>query len=284
MSVTSAQTTSTAEPIEASPAPAPSLRNLLTLALGSAGVVYGDIGTSPLYSFRESITHLSRVGGRLVQADVIGVISLMLWTLMVIVTLKYVVILMRFDNRGEGGTLSLMALVQRAGGRGAGLILGIGMIGAGMFFGDAILTPAISVLSAVEGLKVVHGLGGRIDPFVVPLALAVLIALFVVQKRGTGGIGRWFGPICVAWFATIAVLGLAALARAPQMLAAFNPLPGLALLAHHPKVAPAILGSVFLTVTGAEALYADMGHFGRKPIQATWLVLVFPCLILNYLG
>ncbi|HEX4710474.1 potassium transporter Kup [Phenylobacterium sp.] len=274
----------TAETSEVASRPAPSLRGFLGLALGSAGVVYGDIGTSPLYAFRESISHVARVGGRVAQGDVIGVISLMLWTLMVIVTLKYVWILMRFDNRGEGGTLSLMALVQKAGGRASGTILVIGMIGAGMFFGDAILTPAISVLSAVEGLKVVHGLGGRIDPLVVPLALAVLVALFVVQKRGTGGIGRWFGPICVAWFATIAVLGLMSLTRAPQVLGALNPLPGLELLAHYPTIAPEILGSVFLTVTGAEALYADMGHFGRGPIQWTWGALVFPCLIANYLG
>jgi KUP system potassium uptake protein len=254
------------------------------LALGSAGVVYGDIGTSPLYAFKESISHLSRHAGRLVQGDVIGVISLMLWTLMVIVTLKYVSILMRFDNRGEGGTLSLMALVQKAGGRAAGLILVIGMVGAGMFFGDAILTPAVSVLSAVEGLEVVQGLSGRIDRFVPLIALVLLAGLFAVQRRGSGGVGRWFGPICVVWFATIAVLGLVALARAPQVLLALNPLPGLALLGQHPKIAPAVLGSVFLTVTGAEALYADMGHFGRKPIQWTWVALVFPCLILNYLG
>jgi KUP system potassium uptake protein len=268
---------------EAGTAP-PSLRGFLTLALGSAGVVYGDIGTSPLYAFKESVSHLARVGGRAQPGEVIGVLSLMLWTLMVIVTLKYVSILMRFDNRGEGGTLSLMALVQKAGGRGAKLLILVAMVGAGMFFGDAILTPAISVLSAVEGLNVVEGLSGRIDPFVVPIALGLLVALFVVQKRGTGGIGRWFGPICVVWFATIAILGLMALARAPQVLAALNPIPGLALLAHHPKIAPVILGSVFLTVTGAEALYADMGHFGRKPIQVTWLALVFPCLIANYLG
>jgi KUP system potassium uptake protein len=277
-------TAPTGAPPQAAAHPPPSRRGFLALALGSAGVVYGDIGTSPLYAFKESISHVARVGGRLPQADVIGVISLMLWTLMVIVTLKYVTILMRFDNRGEGGALSLMALVQKAGGRATTPILVIGMIGAGMFFGDAMLTPAISVLSAVEGLKVVDGLDGRIDPFVLPLALGVLIALFVVQKRGTGGIGRWFGPICVLWFATIAVLGLAALTRAPQMLAALNPLPGVELLARHPRVAPVILGSVFLTVTGAEALYADMGHFGRKPIQWTWLALVFPCLIANYLG
>jgi KUP system potassium uptake protein len=264
--------------------PAPNLRGFLGLALGSAGVVYGDIGTSPLYAFKESIAHLSHAGGRLAQGDVVGVVSLMLWTLMVIVTLKYVTILMRFDNRGEGGTLSLMALVQKAGGRAAGAILIIGMVGAGMFFGDAILTPAVSVLSAVEGLEVVQGLSGRINSFVPLIALVLLVGLFVVQKRGAGGVGRWFGPICVVWFATIAVLGVSALIHAPQMLLALNPLPGLALLAHHPRIAPAVLGSVFLTVTGAEALYADMGHFGRKPIQWTWVALVFPCLILNYLG
>ena len=270
--------------VEAAPdtghAPAPSLRGFLMLALGSAGVVYGDIGTSPLYAFKESISHFGKAG----PAEVIGVLSLMLWTLMVIVTLKYVTILMRFDNRGEGGTLSLMALVQKAGGRGAKLLILIAMVGAGMFFGDAILTPAISVLSAVEGLSVVQSLAGRVDPFEVPIALGLLVALFVFQKRGTGGIGRWFGPICVVWFATIAILGLMALTRAPQVLAALNPVPGLTLLAHHPRIAPVILGSVFLTVTGAEALYADMGHFGRKPIQVTWLALVFPCLIANYLG
>ena len=287
MSVTTAESAPTAETADApegSGAAAPSLKGLLTLALGSAGVVYGDIGTSPLYAFKESISHLSHAGGRVAAGDVIGVLSLMLWTLMVIVTLKYVLILMRFDNRGEGGTLSLMALVQKAGGRAGKLILVIGMIGAGMFFGDAILTPAISVLSAVEGLEVVDGLAGRIDPYVAPIALVLLVALFMVQRRGSGGVGRWFGPICVVWFATIAVLGVVALARAPQVLAALNPLPGLALLARHPKIAPAILGSVFLTVTGAEALYADMGHFGRKPIQWTWVALVFPCLIVNYLG
>jgi KUP system potassium uptake protein len=269
---------------DAPDAPSPaSLRTFLGLSVASAGVVYGDIGTSPLYAFKESIAHL-RVEGVAAAADVIGVVSLMLWSLMAIVTLKYVLILMRFDNRGEGGTLSLMALVQRAGGRGARLVLVTGMLGAGLFFGDAMLTPAISVLSAVEGLEVVEGLKGRIDPFVVPIALAVLIGLFAFQRRGTGGVGRWFGPVCLVWFVVLAVLGLASIANAPQVLAALNPLEGFALLARHPVLAPAVLGSVFLTVTGAEALYADMGHFGRGPIQATWLTLVFPCLILNYLG
>jgi KUP system potassium uptake protein len=179
---------------------------------------------------------------------------------MVIVTIKYVLILSRFDNRGEGGVLSLMALVQKAGGRGAGLILTIGMVGAGLFFGDAVLTPAISVLSAVEGLSVIKGVGASMDPYIVPIALVVLIGLFLVQRRGTAGIGRFFGPICVVWFVTIAVLGVAGILREPRILAAFNPLTGLAVLAAHPVVAPAVIGSVFLTVTGAEALYADPGR------------------------
>ena len=257
---------------------------LLPLAVASAGVVYGDIGTSPLYAFKESIAHLRRAGGLVAASDVIGVISLMLWSLMVIVTAKYVLVLLRFDNRGEGGTLSLMALVQRAGGRGAKLILVTGLLGAGLFFGDAMLTPAVSVLSAVEGLEIIDGLGGRIDPYVVPITLAVLLALFLFQRRGTGGVGRWFGPVCILWFAVIAALGVMSIVRAPGILAALNPLAGAALLARHPGLAPAVLGSVFLTVTGAEALYADMGHFGRRPIQITWLALVFPCLALNYLG
>jgi KUP system potassium uptake protein len=265
-------------------APKLSLRSFLALATASAGVVFGDIGTSPLYAFHHSIAHLRRANGAIAAADVIGVISLMFWTLMAICTVKYVLVLMRFDNRGEGGTLSLTALVQRAGGRGAKAIAIIGMLGAGLFFGDAMLTPAISVLSAVEGVKVIHGLGGRIDHLVVPISLAVLIGLFMFQRRGTAGIGRWFGPICLVWFAVIAVLGLKEIVLAPRILLAFNPLEGLAIFARHPVLSPAVLGSVFLTVTGAEALYADMGHFGRKPIQVAWLFLIFPCLTLNYLG
>jgi KUP system potassium uptake protein len=271
-------------PNDDAPTQAPNLRTFLALALGSAGVVYGDIGTSPLYAFKESISHLRGPAGVLASADIIGVVSLMFWALMIIVTLKYVFILMRFDNRGEGGTLSLMALVQRAGGRGASLIVLIGMLGAGLFLGDAMLTPAISVLSAVEGLRVIGGLEGRIDPFIVPIALTVIVALFAIQRRGTGGVGPWFGPVCIVWFLVLAVLGIRAIAEAPQVLAAFNPLHGLAVLQRHPGLAAVILGSIFLTVTGAEALYADMGHFGRKPINAVWLSLVFPCLTLNYLG
>ncbi len=265
-------------------APAPSLKTFAGLAIGSAGVVYGDIGTSPLYAFKESISHLRGSAGGVSAADVIGVVSLMFWALMVIVTVKYVLILMRFANRGEGGTLSLMALVQRAGGRGAQLVMLVGMLGAGLFFGDAMLTPAVSVLSAVEGLKIVDGLDGRIDPFITPITLVILVAIFAVQRGGTGGIGRWFGPICVVWFGVLALLGVTAILQAPGILIALNPLEGVAMIQRHPLIAPAVMGSVFLTVTGAEALYADMGHFGRKPIQFTWLALVFPCLTLNYLG
>jgi KUP system potassium uptake protein len=280
MSVTNDSATNDDE----TPAQAPDLRRFLALALGSAGVVYGDIGTSPLYAFKESISHLRGPAGALASADIIGVVSLMFWALMIIVTVKYVFILMRFDNRGEGGTLSLMALVQRAGGRGAGLVLLIGMLGAGLFLGDAMLTPAISVLSAVEGLGVIDGLEGRIEPFIVPISLVIIVGLFAVQRRGTGGMGRWFGPVCVIWFLVLAVLGVRAILDAPQVLSAFNPLQGLAVLERHPGLAAVIMGSVFLTVTGAEALYADMGHFGRKPINLVWLSLVFPCLTLNYLG
>ena len=259
-------------------------RRFWGLALGSAGVVYGDIGTSPLYAFKESISHLRSASGVLAAADVLGVISLMLWTLVIIVTVKYVLIISRFDNRGEGGILALMALVQRVGGKGRAAILFIGMLGAGLFFGDAVLTPAVSVLSAVEGLGVIHGLEGRIDGLIVPISLVVLVGLFVVQRYGSGGVGRWFGPVCVVWFVVIATLGLAQIVRNPHVLTAFNPILGAQVLLNHPFLSAAILGSVFLTVTGAEALYADMGHFGRSPIRFTWIVFVFPCLALNYLG
>jgi KUP system potassium uptake protein len=270
--------------VAAAPAARSRAAAFLALAVASAGVVYGDIGTSPLYAFKESISHLRDPSGGVADRDVIGVISLMFWSLMAIVTVKYVYLLMRFANRGEGGTLSLMSLVQRAGGRGAGAVMLIGMLGAGLFLGDAMLTPAVSVLSAVEGLTVIDGVGATLEPVVVPLALAILVGLFVIQRHGTGRVGRWFGPTCLVWFAVIAALGVPAIVAEPEVLAAFNPLAGLELLAARPRLAPAILGSVFLTVTGAEALYADMGHFGRRPIQAAWLALVFPCLTLNYLG
>ncbi|MGD9979292.1 MAG: potassium transporter Kup [Hyphomonadaceae bacterium] len=254
-----------------------------SLALAAIGVVYGDIGTSPLYAFRESILHVAR-GGAVEREDVIGVISLMLWALIAVVLLKYVFILLRLDNRGEGGTLSLMALVQRAIGKRTPYLFVLGMIGAGMFCGDAMLTPAISVLSAVEGLATLPQLTGRIEPFIMPITLTILIVLFLVQRHGSGGVGAWFGPVCVIWFAVLAALGLYHLSDDWGVFAAFNPLPALSFMASHGVLGFIVLGSVFLTVTGAEALYADMGHFGRRPIAAGWIWLVFPCLALNYLG
>ena len=256
------------------------------LALGSIGVVFGDIGTSPLYAFKESIHHITEAGDRVVQRDeVLGVISLMLWSLIIVVTLKYVLLLLRMDNRGKGGTLSLMALVQRTIGRRTPFLLLIAMCSAGMFFGDALLTPAMSVLSAIEGLKVIPELEGRIDPFIVPIALGLLTFLFVIQKKGTSVIGALFGPVCLVWFIVLGALGVLHITQdGAQILMAISPHYAVMFLASHAVLGFVVLGSVFLCVTGAEALYADMGHFGRKPISAMWTWLVLPCLALNYLG
>jgi KUP system potassium uptake protein len=259
-------------------------KRFVALALGATGVVYGDIGTSPLYALRESIAHVAGAHTGIVRSDVIGIVSLMIWTLIAIVTLKYAFILLRLDNKGEGGVLSLMALVRRSFAKPTPLLLLLGMAGAGLFYGDALLTPAISVLSAVEGLAVLPGLEGRIEPFIMPIALTILVGLFLVQSRGSGGVGKWFGPVCVLWFLTLAALGLLHLSGDWSMLAACNPLAGVRFLVSNIGLSFVVLGSVFLTVTGAEALYADMGHFGRKPISVAWTWLVFPCLALNYLG
>jgi KUP system potassium uptake protein len=260
-------------------------RGLWGLTLAAIGVVYGDIGTSPLYAFRESISHVAREqGGAAGSAEIIGVISLMLWTLISIVTIKYAIILLCLDNRGEGGTLSLMALVQRGLGKRTPFVLLIGLAGAGLFYGDAMLTPAISVLSAVEGLAVLPGLTGHIEPFIMPVTLGILVVLFLVQRHGSGMVGAFFGPVCILWFVVLGGLGLMHLSQEWRMLSAFNPLNALGFLITHPGLGIVVLGAVFLTVTGAEALYADMGHFGRKPIAIAWMWLVFPALALNYLG
>ncbi len=259
-------------------------RGLWGLTLAAIGVVYGDIGTSPLYAFRESIGHVVRQNGAATNAEIIGVISLMLWSLIAVVTIKYATILLRLDNRGEGGTLSLMALVQRALGKRTPLILIIGLAGAGLFYGDAMLTPAISVLSAIEGLAVLPGLTGHVEPLIMPVTLGILIALFLVQRFGSGIVGAWFGPICILWFTVLGGLGLMHLSQEWSVLTAFNPLNAISFLLNHAGLGFIVLGSVFLTVTGAEALYADMGHFGRKPISVAWMWLVFPALALNYLG
>jgi KUP system potassium uptake protein len=250
------------------------------LALGSIGVVYGDIGTSPLYAFREAVVAASPAGAVSREA-VLGVLSLILWSLMIVVTCKYVLILLRADNNGEGGTLSLTALASRAIGRRTAPIYILGVIGASMFLGDSVITPAISVLSAVEGLKLATP---ALEHFIAGLTVAILIALFAVQSRGTARVAAFFGPIMVVWFASIAIAGLTNIRDDPHVLAAINPFYGIAFLASHGHIGLVTLGLVFLAVTGGEALYADLGHFGRKPIQTAWLVLVLPALLLNYFG
>ena len=249
------------------------------LALGSVGVVYGDIGTSPLYALREALHHAQDDG--ITRAEVLGVTSLLLWALIFIVTGKYVLFLMRADNRGEGGTLSLMALAQRALGRATPAVFLLGVAGAALFYGDALITPAISVLSAVEGLKLVTPV---FDPYVIPITVAILLALFAAQRQGTGKVAALFGPVTALWFLTIAVLGLLHIQDDLGVFAAINPAYAISFLFSHGLIGFAVLGSVFLAVTGTEALYADMGHFGRAPIQTAWAGLVFPSLALNYLG
>lgn len=255
------------------------MRRLLILALGSVGVVYGDIGTSPLYAFREALKPISADG--IARGDVIGLISLMIWSLTIIVTLKYVLFLLRADNDGEGGTLSLLALLSKtANGHGPILML-LGLIGAALFLGDSMITPALSVLSAVEGLKLV---APSLESFIVPISLAILFCLFAIQSHGTGAVARFFGPITAIWFLVMAIGGINHIFDDLGILSAFNPWYAVSFLWHEGFVGIVVLGAVFLTVTGAEALYADLGHFGRRPIQLAWFALIFPALVLNYLG
>jgi KUP system potassium uptake protein len=250
------------------------------LTLGSVGVAYGDIGTSPLYAFREAV--MAAIGAGLpVERSVLEVLSLLLWSLLIIVTAKYVLILLRLDNKGEGGTFALMALGQTVAKRSAPIILVLGIGGASFFYGDAVLTPAISVLSAVEGLRLVAPV---FDGIVVPATIAILFCLFWVQSHGTERVARFFGPIMVVWFIALAIGGLMHIVDDPRVFYAFNPIYGLQFIFNHGFIGLTVLGLVFLAVTGAEALYADLGHFGRKPIQAAWLGLVLPSLALNYLG
>jgi KUP system potassium uptake protein len=252
------------------------------LALGSMGVVFGDIGTSPLYAMREALHHTrSTVSPELA---VLGVVSLVAWALILIVTVKYVVFLMRADNKGEGGTLALMALAQRVVPRRSGWILLLGMVGAALFYGDGIITPAVTVLSAVEGVRDAPGAPHQVADLVLPISAGVLIALFLVQARGTASVARFFGPICALWFVVLAGLGIYHIADDPTIFRALLPHYGVIFLLDNGFIGFVILGSVFLAVTGAEALYADMGHFGRGPIRAAWLVFVLPALLLNYLG
>src|SRR3989440_540983 len=250
------------------------------LTLGSVGVVYGDIGTSPLYAFREAVVAASE-SGAITRETVLGVNSMILWALIVVVTIKYVLILLRADNNGEGGTLSLTALAFRAIGRRTPIVLLLGIVGASMFLGDSVITPAISVLSAVEGLEIATP---AFEHFVVPLTIVILIALFAVQRRGTARVAAYFGPVMVVWFVAIAVAGLLHISDDPRVFAAVNPYYAVSFLAQHGHIGLVTLGAVFLAVTGGEALYADLGHFGRKPIKLAWFGLVLPALMLNYFG
>jgi KUP system potassium uptake protein len=257
-------------------------QSLLALTLAALGVVYGDIGTSPLYAFKESIAgqHGAGVG----QADVMGVLSMIFWAITLVVSVKYVLIVLRASNDGEGGILALLALVMRqlpARGRLNGAAIALGLFGAAMFYGDSAITPAISVLSAIEGLEVVSP---KFAPLVLPLTLGVLFALFALQRFGTARVGSIFGPVMVLWFVTLAVLGTIQIARHPGVLAAIEPAYAIRYFFAHPAMTFGVMAAVFLAVTGGEALYADMGHFGGHPIRVAWFWLVMPSLLLNYFG
>ncbi|TIQ75619.1 potassium transporter Kup, partial [Mesorhizobium sp.] len=269
-----------AEPVEQSSHSEVEQHSTKVLMLGALGVVYGDIGTSPIYAFREAL-HASAGGNVANRGDILGVLSLIIWSLTITVTIKYIMFVLRADNRGEGGVLSLMALARNSFPTRSAVILGIGIVGAALFFGDAVITPAISVLSAVEGMNVVTP---TFQPYVVPLTLAILAVVFAVQRFGTGGVGLVFGPVTALWFLAIGLSGLNHIMDDPEILLAISPHYIVSFLINSPEVAFVTVGAVFLAVTGAEALYADLGHFGRKPIVLAWLAIVFPCLLLNYVG
>ena len=254
-------------------------KHLPVLVLSALGVVYGDIGTSPIYAFREAFAAHGKISD--LGADVLGLLSLIVWALTITVAIKYVFFVTRADNKGEGGTLSLMSLVRGAISGKSGWLTGIGVIGAALFFGDAIITPAISVLSAVEGLEVVTP---TLTRFVVPITVVIIVVLFIVQRFGTAKVSSIFGPVTVVWFLTLGITGIAQIVHTPQVLWALNPANGILFLLRHTDTAFVVVGAVFLAVTGAEALYADLGHFGRRPIVIAWFGLVFPALLLNYFG
>ena len=249
------------------------------MVLAALGIVYGDIGTSPLYTLKETFlaSHM-QVG----ETGILGFVSLIIWALILVVTLKYVVFILHADNKGEGGVVVLMQLaLQYLQGKPAWVVLMMGLTGTAMFFGDAMITPAISVLSAAEGLTVINP---ALEHCVLPIALSVLLVLFVIQRKGTQHIGTFFGPVMLLWFATLAAAGIYQIVQNPSVLRAINPYYGLYFATHHGWAGFVSLGAVVLAVTGAEALYADMGHFGRRPIQTAWLSLVLPALALNYIG
>jgi KUP system potassium uptake protein len=264
-----------------SPSPPPDGRFYLT-CLAVLGIVYGDIGTSPLYALRECF--YGRNPFPATTANVLGILSLIFWSLIIVISCKYLLFVMRADNRGEGGILALMALIvpsEESSRKRRRILFWLGLFGAALLYGDGAITPAISVLSAVEGLRVATP---AFKPYVVPITIVILVLLFLFQKRGTAGVGSLFGPVICVWFAALALLGLSGIARAPQVLAAINPAHGMDFFLRYGRHGVLVLGAVFLVVTGGEALYADMGHFGRRPIQFTWFGFVLPALLLNYFG
>jgi KUP system potassium uptake protein len=255
---------------------------MLPLVVGAIGVVYGDIGTSPLYTLRTAFT--GSFGLTLSHDNVLGVLSVIFWALLVVVTLKYITLIMRADNRGEGGILALTALVSRgieSRDRLRWWLVGLGIFGAAMFYGDGMITPAITVLGAVEGLGVI---APAMHPFIVPISIVILVVLFAIQRKGTASIGAVFGPVMAIWFVVLALLGAMEIARRPAVLAALEPVYAFRFIARSPEIAFVAFGAVVLAVTGTEALYADMGHFGKSPIRRAWIFFVFPSLLLNYFG
>ena len=275
-----------ASPVTATPAAVSVSSHALPLAatLGALGVVYGDIGTSPLYALKEAAKAAAH-GGPLTSEAILGVVSLILWALILIISLKYALLILRADNRGEGGIVALLALLHARNaqpGTWRAQLLIVGLVGAALLYGDGAITPAISVLSAIEGLKVD---APSLAPVVVPLTIVILVGLFVMQKQGTGFIGQIFGPVMLGWFAVLALLGIHGIVKAPAVLAALSPFYALNFLVHQDfHISFAILGAAFLAVTGGEAMYADMGHFGRMPIRLAWFVIALPALVLNYFG
>ena len=272
----------TATPAEASPSP---LTIPTAATIGALGVVYGDIGTSPLYALKEAAKAATGHGGTITPDAVLGVVSLILWALILIISIKYALLILRADNRGEGGIVALLALLSARNaqpGTWRAQLLIVGLIGAALLYGDGAITPAISVLSAIEGLKLD---APSLAPAVVPITIAILVGIFVMQKKGTGVIGQIFGPVMLAWFAVLALLGIHGIVQAPAVLAALSPLHAFNFLTHQNfHISFAILGAAFLAVTGGEAMYADMGHFGRVPIRLAWFAIALPALVLNYFG
>src|SRR3979411_1947566 len=256
----------------------------LTATLGALGVVYGDIGTSPLYALKEAAKAAAH-GGELSSDAILGVVSLILWSLILIISLKYALLILRADNRGEGGIVALLALLSARNaqpGTWRAQLLIVGLVGAALLYGDGAITPAISVLSAIEGLKVD---APSLAPVVVPLTIVILVGLFVMQRKGTGFMGNIFGPVMLGWFAVLALLGIHGIVKAPGVLAALSPLYAFNFLIHQDfHISFAVLGAAFLAVTGGEAMYADMGHFGRVPIRLAWFAVALPALVLNYFG